>query len=301
VRTRCWYIGLEDPLEEYERRVAACMMLHKLAPTDLDNDALYLDGGRNHPFVIAEGAAGGTDIREPVVDAIVENIARRGIGYVVVDPFVACHAVAESDNTRIAAVVRAWADVAERTGAAIELVHHLRKRSGSEPDAADARGASALIDGVRSARILLAMSEDEADRLELDSERRRYFRVATAKANLSIADGEGSWRELVSVPLGNGEDIGAVAAWNPPSLASEEQMAEIKAALSGGNFRMDVRAKDWAGKPVANVLGLDLRKMSERRRIHRALRHWIDNGTLAMREEMDGDSKVRSYLAPPGR
>src|SRR6516162_1768296 len=94
VRTRCWYVGLEDPLVEYERRIAACMTLHKLGPKDLDNDALYLDGGRSHPFVIAYGGGSGSYICEPVVEAIVDNIRSRGIGYVVVDPFVACHGVA---------------------------------------------------------------------------------------------------------------------------------------------------------------------------------------------------------------
>ena len=295
VRTRAWYIGLEDPLEEYERRVIACATLHKLGAGDLD-DAFFLDGGRNHPFIIADSAAAGTDICRPVVDAIIRSIRDRDIGYVVVDPFVACHHAAESDNTRIAAVVRAWADIAERTGAAIELVHHTRKRASVEPAAEDARGASALIDGVRSARVLLAMTEQEADRAELDGDRRRYFRVATAKANLALADGEGTWREIVSVPLGNGDEVGAVAPFVLPGLASTEQLEEIKAALKGGKFRLDVRAKNWAGNPIAKILDLDPQSPADRRRIRGALRGWIDDGELGVKETLDEWGKARSLI-----
>jgi hypothetical protein len=45
----------------------------------------------------------------------------------------------------ISMVVRAWAHIAETTGAAIELVHHTRKRTGDEPGADDVRGASTLV------------------------------------------------------------------------------------------------------------------------------------------------------------
>jgi hypothetical protein len=298
VRNRAWYIGLEDPLVEYERRVAACARLHKLTQKDLD-DAFFLNGGRSHPFIIAQRWGDEVEINDPVVDAMIDTIKTRGIGYVVVDPFVACHHAQESDNTRIGEVVRAWTAIAERTGAAIELVHHTRKRIGAEADGADARGASALIDGVRSARVLLPMSEDEADRAELDGDRRRYFRVATAKANLAVADGEGQWREIVSVPLGNGEEVGAVAAWSLPGLASDEQLAEIRSALQGGKFRLDVRAKDWAGMPVARILGLDPAKPANRRRLRRALRGWIDDGVLAIHERKDEERRPRPYVVVP--
>lgn len=298
VRTRAWYIGLEDPLEEYERRVAACAALHKLTPGDLD-DAFFLDGGRSHPFIITDHSGAGDTVSYPVVEAIIRSIRDRGIGYVVVDPFVACHYAAESDNSRIAAVVRAWADIADRTGAAIELVHHTRKRGGSEPGAEDARGASALIDGVRSARVLLAMTEQEADRAELDGDRRRFFRVATAKANLAVADGEGVWREIVSVPLGNGEEVGAVAPFTLPGLASAEQLEEIRAALKGGKFRLDVRAKNWAGNPVARILDLNPQAPADRRRIRGALRDWIDEGVLALQERADEERRFRTHIIVP--
>ncbi len=295
VRRRAWYIGLEDPLEEYERRVAAAALLHKLEPKDLDG-TFFLDGGRDHPFVITDHTRKGVDVSTPVVDDIIETIGSKRIGYVIVDPFIACHQAAENDNARIAEVVRAWAEIAEYTGAAIELVHHTRKRTGSEPGAQDARGASALLDGVRSARILVPMSEDEADRIELDGDRRRFFRVATAKANLSVADGGGAWREIVSVPLGNGDHVGAIAPWNLPGPASDEQLEQIRAALKNGKFRLDVRAKNWAGYPVARILELDPSMPADRLRIRRALRSWVDDGTLAIAHSVDEQSRPRAHI-----
>jgi RecA-family ATPase len=43
---RVWYVGLEDPLEEYERRVAAAAIHFGLGKADLEG-GLFLNSGRD--------------------------------------------------------------------------------------------------------------------------------------------------------------------------------------------------------------------------------------------------------------
>jgi hypothetical protein len=48
----------------------------------------------------------------------------RALDAAIIDPFVSCHAVPENDNGAIDLVLKAgWGAVADRTGAAVELVH----------------------------------------------------------------------------------------------------------------------------------------------------------------------------------
>ena len=48
--------------------------------------------------------------------------------------------------------MKAYADVAQETNCAIDLVHHSRKPNGTAVGIEDARGASAAIGAVRAAR-----------------------------------------------------------------------------------------------------------------------------------------------------
>jgi hypothetical protein len=158
---RSWYIGLEDPLEEYQRRVAAIVLHHGLTPTEVAA-GLFLDSGRDQDFIIGREGRSGIIIADPLVESIVQCIRTNNIAHVTIDPFVACHAVRENDNSAIDAVARVWADIADRTGAAIELVHHVRKLApGQEMTADDARGASAMVGKARSVRLVTGMTKEE--------------------------------------------------------------------------------------------------------------------------------------------
>ena len=291
-----WYLGLEDSFDEYRRRVAASVLLHNLDPARIEA-AFFLNVGHGNNFVMTERTSSGTEICRPMVDAIVRSAKERNISLIVVDPFVASHRAAESDNMTIAILIRAWTQIASRTGAAIELVHHTRKQTGDEPGAGDARGASALVNALRSVRMLVPMTDAEAARLDLDSDPARYFRVVPVKVNLSQRTGDEEWREFVSVPLGNGGDeVGAVRLWKPPPFASDEQLEQIREELSRGLYRADVRAETWAGKPIAKVLGLDVRNVRDRRRVNRAILQWVEEGVLRVRNGTDEKRNVRQYV-----
>jgi RecA-family ATPase len=159
-RLRVWQINLEDPEDELKRRIAAAALHHRISADDI-GDRLFLDSRRNTGIVIATERHGDIEIAVPVVEAIKAEITNQSIDVMQVDPFVACHAVSENDNTKISAVMRQWVGIAEATGCAIDLVHHARKNgNGQAFTVEDARGASALIAAVRSARVLNAMSKE---------------------------------------------------------------------------------------------------------------------------------------------
>ncbi|MBV9811635.1 MAG: AAA family ATPase, partial [Acetobacteraceae bacterium] len=144
-----WVLNLEDPAEETHRRLAALMRHHGI-PREALADTLYLHAGRDRRVTMGEWDAGGATVRHPDREAVVQAARARGIGLLVVDPFVKSHRLDENSNAQIDAAATAWSEVAEATDAAVLLVHHVRK--GAAPaDVEAARGAKALTDAARAA------------------------------------------------------------------------------------------------------------------------------------------------------
>jgi hypothetical protein len=125
---RVWYWNGEDPWDELQRRIAAACSHYHVNATDL-GDRLFVSSGRDTEIVIAYDDRGGTRVATPVVEALCTEIRAKRIDVLILDPFVALHGVSENDNNKINAVCRHFAMVAEKTGCAIELVHHVRKRA----------------------------------------------------------------------------------------------------------------------------------------------------------------------------
>jgi hypothetical protein len=295
---RAWYIGLEDPLEEYQRRIAAIALQHKLWAKDLAG--LFLDSGREQNFVIARETNHGVLIAEPIVDAIIDEVRRKDIAHVTIDPFVASHCVRENDNNAIEEVVRVWAHIADVTMAAVELVHHVRKLSpGQEITADDARGARALVDKARSVRLLSAMTKDEAEQAGVDDPR-RFFRIIAGKANLILPPEGGTWRELKSVSLDNGnggpsDHVQAVMPWSWPDPFADvttHDLRQVQARIATGEWRADPQAKQWAGHAVGETLGLDMSDKANRHKARKLIDTWTRNGVL--KRETRTDPKRRT-------
>ena len=121
------------------------------------------------------------------------------IDVVMIDPFISSHQVPENDNNAIDAVAKTWTGIADVTNTAIDLAHHTRKTGGAEVTVEDGRGAVALLNAVRPARVLNVMTEDEAAKAGVTDGRKRYFRVTDGKNNLAPAG-----RQAGLVPLGVG-------------------------------------------------------------------------------------------------
>ena len=70
----------------------------------------------------------------------------------------------------------------------------------------DGRGAVALLNAVRPARVLNVMTEDEATKAGVVDGRRRYFRVSDGKNNLALPADKTEWFRSASIDLRNGCD-----------------------------------------------------------------------------------------------
>jgi phage/plasmid primase-like uncharacterized protein len=294
-----WLWNLEDPLEELERRIHATAIKFNLSPADMEG-RLFIDSGRENPLVIATEGPDGCVIARPVVDALIAEMIERKIDVLTVDPFISSHAVSENDNNAIDVVAREWNVIAERTGAAINLVHHVRKQNGAEATADSARGASALIGKARSVIVYNRMTKDEAQKLGVpEDETRFYFRIDNDKANLAPPDAS-EWYRMNNVDLENGDSVGVACSWSPPSAfegVTARHLYQIQKGISEGEWRFDPQTKDaWVGHVVASVLDLDLDEKHERKKAQTLLATWIREGALRVVENEDRSRRVRKFV-----
>lgn len=302
---RVWSWNGEDPRDELDRRFQAACLHYGIGPQDIGNRYMT-DSGRDVPITLATMGKDGVQVATPAVDALIDAIRENAVDVLIVDPFVTSHGVPENDTTGINAVVATWRRIADATGCAIELVHHVNKSAALDTDAAGiygSRGAGALIDGVRSARYLARMTQQESERFGID-DRMSYFRVEMGKANLAPPD-KATWRKMIGVPLHNGaahwpdgDVIGVCTAWTPPDAfdgMTLRDLQQVQQAIDAAEEppRESEKADDWAGYIVADVLGLDagrgLKKADRnpaqnmaRAKVRALLSGWIRSGALTV-------------------
>ena len=299
---RVWLINLEDPREEIARRVAAACKYYGITAEEI-GDRLFIDSGREGEVVVARGSRNGVEVCSPCVRQIEREITERAIDVLVVDPFVACHEVEENNNGAVNVVVKQWAGIADRTACAIELIHHVRKAGSGQTETTveDGRGAGALLAGVRSARVLNSMSEQQAATWGLD-ERRLFFRVDNGKANLAPPASSAKWRRLVDVDLENGpvgfsDRVGVPALWEPPKASDGITPADIHAVqrkVETVSYRLDAQASAWVGLAVAEVLGID--HLSAKARIKALVSSWLKDGLLKTEQKPDARRIERTFV-----
>ena len=289
---RVWLWNGEDPLEEIERRVLAACLHYEITAAQI-GDRLFIDSGRDCQIVVAEETKDGATIAEPVLSELEATITLNAIDVWMFDPFISCHAVSENDNNKIQRVVKALAQLADKTNTAGELIHHVRKSSSAgrnEVTVEDGRGASALLAAVRTARALNPMTGEEATQFGVDPVRRaEYFRVSQGKANMSRATTHSAWRHMESVALGNGsaglmqDTVGVVSTWKPDDPLAEITPAEalkVQMEIAKDEWRDDIRSAKWVGMVFGQVLDVDYRDPVIKSRIKQMVADWMKSGRL---------------------
>lgn len=294
-----WLWNLEDPVEEIERRIHATAQRFRIQPHEIA-DRLYVDSGRDQPLIIATEGPDGLRIAKPVVDALIAEMLERKVDVLTVDPFVSSHGVSENDNNAIDLVAREWNHIAEKTGASINLVHHVRKQNGAEATADSARGASSLIGKARSVQVFNRMSDEEATKLNVPTDERKFFfRVDNDKANLAPPE-KGVWYRMNNEDLANGDSVGVACSWTPPGAfdgITARHLYQVQKAISEGKWRENVQTKDaWVGNAVAAVLDLNPEDKHVRIRIGTLLRTWVEEGALEVVDEEVGHRKTAKFV-----
>jgi hypothetical protein len=281
-----WILNLEEPADEMERRIAAAARRHGITQ-DMISGRLFVDALLTTPFVIANhSSGGGVAINYKIVNAIIDNIERRLIGLLVVDPLVATHALDENDNTEMNAAVMVWRMIAARTGCVILLCHHLPKGRVSEDDDSG-RGAVALRDGVRTSRLMRPMEAEQAQKLGVvPTERRQFVLVGDAKSNLAEL-GVGDWMRLTPMTLDNSDVVGTAEAWKPPSDldgVDPDMLNQVVAWLAeNGPQRSAVQSPAWFGWKVAElcaVQGANAREPEAKAKAVAVLRTLANQGRI---------------------
>lgn len=293
---RVWLYNLEDPADETERRLAAAAQHYEIEPEDV-GDRLYADSGREQPLVIAEETPNGARIIHPVVDAIMAELHERRIDVLVVDPFVSSHTISENDNGSIDMVAKQWGRIAEACNCSINLVHHVRKSNGVEVTAESSRGAVSLIDAARSVIVYNRMTKDEAQEAGVDPKFARfYFRTQNDKSNLAPPE-TADWHRMNNVDLPNGDSVGVACPWQWPDAFDGVQawhLKRVQQLVAEGEFRADVRAKDWVGHILADVLDVDHKK--QREKLKKIIRQWVETDMLRIVIKEDKHRNEREFV-----
>lgn len=300
----CW--NLEDDAVELDRQISANSLRHGISQADCKG-SLYIDSGLDQRLCTALETADGLTIIEPVYDAVLAEIKNRKIDVLIIDPFVSSHEVAENDNNKIDKIAKRWKAAANAGGCAIVLAHHSRKTNGTETTTEDSRGASSLGDATRISLALNKMTTKEAKKfgiVEL-SVQASLFRVDTGKSSRAPAE-SAQWFKIESTGLGNATDeqpadqVGAVTNWKVPDPFEDVTVANLKDVqimVSTGNYRKDAQAKEWVGRAVADVLGLDLENPAEKEKVKTILKTWFANGKLADDLRPDDNRKEKVFVS----
>ena len=298
---RVWIYNLEDDEDELMLRTRAAMKHFGLTLDDLGG-RLFVDSGLDQPCIVAKTGPTGTVIAHPLIAALIAEIRMRKIDVLILDPFVSSHSLNENDNNAIDEVVKgAWVRIAHECNCAVNLVHHIRKTNGEAATIDSARGSSSLIGAVRSAQVFNRMTEDEAERAKINPEHRRYyFRVTNEKAN-NAPPAEGSdWYRMLSVDLDNGEKVGVATPWLWPIQkgATPLQITAVKEALLDGDWRLSVKAQEWAGNAIAGIFGADPTTKGGRAELVKIIGDLIAAGHLKVVQRPDSKRMMKEYVAP---
>lgn len=308
-----WYWNGEDPDDEIRRRIAAICEHFRITEDDIGG-RLFVDSGRDKKIVIARKTGDQIKVDVPLVDALTREIIERKIDCLMIDPFLSSHGVPENDNGAIEQVASAYAGIAANANCSVELVHHTRKLQAGgngERTIDDARGAGALIATARSARILNQMSKEEAESADVKPEHRwLYFRIDNGKRNMQPPPEKADWRKLISVPLGNATDddpqdlVQVATHWTMPAAFDGVTTAHLDAVIArarSGEYRDSPQSPDWVGNVVAEVVGLDLAKGADRKKISALIRSWLGTKVLKIIDGKDKKRRPARFVVPgPG-
>lgn len=301
--------NLEDDQAEMDRRFAAARQHYAADLKGSGFERRLFVKSASDGLSLAMSTRDGVKLNTRKIKSLIAALRAAQIDALIVDPFVSAHGVTENDNDEIDRVVKlAFARIAREVDCAVMLVHHVRKAGAgqSEYRVEDSRGASALVNACRYARVLNRMSEKEARELGVDDGARwRFIRVDDGKANLAPPAGA-TWRELAEVTLpnsssfeaNNGDRIGIAISWTPPDIGRTTitERERIVTEMAGEDWRADVRAKDWVGRPIGAACGLDIEDPRDRAEVKARIKDGLARGWLKEIAKADARREKRRYI-----
>ncbi len=282
------YYNAEDDQDVLNARVMAVLAEYGISQDELVGRFFSVSGiGYGRELVLIKGEK--YEINEPAFAFLTKTIALHGIELVIFDPL---QDLSESPETNEAfrALGKRLRKLANDGKTSIGIVHHTRKSStGMPPTLDDGRGGSALRGVARFNRLLVPMTETEGSNAGVDF--RYFFRIGEMESNLAPPSSDRNrWFQKVGVEIGNGGQYPTIRTWAWPDAfagmtdndARRVRAAIAKRAEDGEPARENVQAANWAGYVIAEVLGLNMAKHSDKARVKAMLRKWIETDVLAV-------------------
>jgi len=133
------------------------------------------------------------------------------------------------------------------------------------------------------------MTQNEAAQAGVEN-RHFYMRIGDVESNLAPPSADiNQWFEKKSVPIENGEYVGALAAWRWPDAfkgVTPESAAEVRRRVMNATSPIDadIRGNNWIGKIIAEVLDLDLGEAAGKARAKSIATAWITSDVLRVEE-----------------
>ncbi len=288
-RTNVWIINLEDPLEELELRLASASKHYKIQHDEIAG-RLFMDGEDTIGMTLAVENRDGIQQNDALLALMRDKIIENNIGLVIIDPFVSVHEVNENSNSAIQVVVAMLRRLARETGAAIHVVHHVRKGNGDDATVDSVRGAGSLIGAARAARVINRVSADDAVKLGIpDIEARGMFRVDDGKANLAPPAEAAVYRRMIGVKLDNDEWVGVAVTYQLPDQwagMTDRVVNDILTLINTGpeeGEHWSIRVQDkarWAGNVITGYVFQDSANNKSDSQAKSILREWMQNGLI---------------------
>lgn len=274
-------MNAEDGSDETHLRIAAAMKLHGITQADIAGGLMVRQPG---DLTLVRGSNGGRATEMPgIVDRLIQFLKRNAIDVLILDPLASFSEGEENSNTDMAVLIRAARRIATQAGVALVIVHHTRKTGGNAAGVEDARGASALIAGVRSARVINTMTTEQAAELGVDLTRRRsFFSITNGKLNYA-EPGADQWCEIVPVVLPNGEQAHTIRPYIVRAVAMPYDVVRQIHGYLTEHGPQRARGDDWFGWTVARLAGVegaDARTTAAKKRAAKWIARLIELGVV---------------------
>jgi RecA-family ATPase len=290
-----WIYNNEDPLEELHRRIAAICINWDI-PVDSVAHSVFVNSGVSRRLMVAKRMAIGI-VQTPDVEPLIAELRKNEIVALTVDPFVRVHNLSENANDEIDFVASQFSRIAQEADCAISLVHHTRKMpAGAQNSYAgnmDAgRGASALSNAVRVAHTLMAMSEKDAEGLNIAAENKwQYVRLDDAKGNMSPPAQRARWFQRKGVILPNDDDslgldpdeVGVLEVWTPDDADWSITVHDARQVLEEAQRRWAEKRPFSASPQSPRYLGSYMMTELGINKAHAKsiVGDWLTNGVIA--------------------
>jgi hypothetical protein len=306
---RSLILNAEEDQDELDRRLAVVCLRYGVTEADLSG-RLFVRSVRDRPLRLATlTKAGVAELNAAALGELEALIRHAKADVFMLDPWVSFHAVRESDNPDMDLVIKqGLGTIASRTNSAGDVCHHpgKSKPGQAENSVEDARGASAILWAVRSARVFNFMTPQEAERLGIAEDMRRlHVRISNGKANMGPI-GKAEWVKIELENLPNGDEIACATRWKPPDPfvgVTAADMHECRRLAQGGAYRADSQSPEWFGYAVAKRLNIPLvyganNAPKDVARVKQILQKWFRNKVVATQRREDLHRHKRLFVIP---